>query len=125
MTQRERLTETYGWRVVDNLELLVEHCDEAAQLVALGRDRLLSDMVVQRAAEAILNRIGDTVRNRLPDVLLEEYPGQPWRDIVAQRIRAVHAYDTLDYEFIWETFRDDIPPLREYVARTILGDDGD
>lgn len=122
MSRRETLAARYGQEVVDNLELLVGYCDEATRLAGLGREALLDDFILQRASEAILNRIGDTVGNRLPDELLDEYPGPPWRLVVSQRVLAAHVYHSLDYRIIWTTFTEHIPPLRAYVVSVILGE---
>lgn len=121
MTHRDDLAAKYGQEVVDSLDLLVDYCDEAVRLAEHGRESFLSDFVVQRASEAIINRIGDTVRNRLPDRLLEEYPGQPWRQIVSQRVLTAHMYHSLDYQLVWTSFTEYIPPLRTYVSAVMLG----
>ncbi len=35
----------------------------------------------------------------------------PWRTVVGMRHRLVHAYTDINPTIIWETVRDDIPPL--------------
>jgi uncharacterized protein with HEPN domain len=39
-----------------------------------------------------------------------------WQDIVAFRNLAVHAYFGVDWEIVWTTATEDVPPLRERVA---------
>lgn len=116
------LAARHGDRVVSTLHHLAATCDEARQIVLHSRERFLSDMILQRAAEAIIGRIGDTIRNRLPEALLREYPDQPWSAIVGQRIRIAHLYDSLDYQLVWETLTTSIPALREYIVGTMLRD---
>ena len=119
---REQVAASYGDDTAVSLDLLVGYCDEAAQLVDRGRESFQNDFILQRASEAILNRIGDTVRNRLPQELLDDYPDQPWNQIVSQRIRAAHIYHSLDYRMVWTTFCEHIARLRAYVHDEILGD---
>lgn len=115
------LEESYGGRVVEALNDLIGYCAEAELVVALGRDRFMSDVLIQRAAEAILNRIGDTIRNRLPPPFLDEYDGQPWAEIVGQRVMIAHHDMRLDYNLLWRTLTERVPPLRDYVADDVLG----
>ncbi len=119
---RDALTSTYGENIVEPLEALVTYCDEAAALVERGRQAYEEDVLLQRAAEAIFNRIGDTIRSRLPGAFLEAFPAQPWRTIVGMRVRMAHIYAENDHSIIWKTLVRDVPRLRSYLSVDILGD---
>jgi uncharacterized protein with HEPN domain len=118
---RADVGDRYGDDVVAALERLVSLCDDVAVVVAYGRESFLTDIIFQRAAEAMVQRIGESVRHRLPAELLADYPGQPWRLIVAQRIQLAHGYDLIDYEMLWATMTSSVPTLRSYVADVMLG----
>jgi hypothetical protein len=45
--------------------------------------------------------------------------GIPWAEIVGMRNRLVHACFQIDYEQVWKTLTEDLPPLIEELA-TIL-----
>lgn len=45
----------------------------------------------------------------------------PWRDIVAMRNRLIHAYFDIDTEVLWQTMRQDVPPLVRSL-KTVLGE---
>jgi uncharacterized protein with HEPN domain len=49
-------------------------------------------------------------------------PSIPWRDIVGMRNRLIHAYFDVDHDRVWDTVRDDLPPLIE-ALRSALGPD--
>lgn len=120
--RRGDLAAEYGQAVVEALDALVSYCEEAAILVGRGREAFQQDVLLQRAAEAIFNRIGDTIRAKLPDSLLDEYPGQPWSTIVAMRVRMAHIYAENDKTIIWNTLTEHVPPLRDYVSHEMLGE---
>ncbi len=41
----------------------------------------------------------------------EAHPSFPWREIVGMRNRLVHAYFEIDLRLVWDTVRNDLPPL--------------
>ena len=34
-----------------------------------------------------------------------------WREAIATRHRITHGYDVVDYDILWDTVQDDLPPL--------------
>lgn len=66
-----------------------------------------------------LIRIGEGV-NRIPDEVLANFAGQPWREIVGMRNFAAHQYDDLDPRRVWRTATRDVPALRAYLAETVV-----
>lgn len=114
------LEDRYGPRAIVALRQIAGYCADAAQIASSGREAFLADMILQRAAEATIARIGETVRNRLPPALCEEFPGQPWSLIVALRVRVAHVYDSLDYTMVWDTLTNSLPALRSYIETTML-----
>lgn len=120
-TDRTKLISRYGHRTVLNLESLVEYCEVIARITGQAENAEgLADTSVQWAAEMGLIRIGETV-NRLPAELLDAYPAQPWRVIVAMRNMAAHQYDDLHPARLWRTLTRDVPSLRRYVEDILAG----
>jgi uncharacterized protein with HEPN domain len=115
---RDYLVDNYGDRIVDRLDDLCELCGEAAELVADGREALLTQWRQQRAAEAVLGRIGETA-SRIPSEFREEYPVQPWQQIIGLRIITDHKYSALDYHQVWISLTQ-AAELKRYVEE-ILG----
>lgn len=58
--------------------------------------------------------------DRIPDTVLQRFPHQPWREIVAMRNFAAHQYDDLDPRRVWRTVTRDVPALRAYLADTVI-----
>lgn len=43
----------------------------------------------------------------------------PWQQIVSMRNRLIHGYDVLDWDLLWNTVVEDIPPLIEELERML------
>ena len=39
------------------------------------------------------------------------FPAVPWREAIATRHRITHGYDVVDYDILWDTVQEDLPPL--------------
>lgn len=107
-------------KAVDATMRVIVVCDVLEKLVQpLDRERFVDDVRSQWAVEMGLIRIGEGV-NRIPDDVLDRFPDQPWRQIVAMRNFAAHQYDDLDPKRVWRTVTCDVPALRSYLADIVL-----
>ncbi len=52
---------------------------------------------------------------RLPQEFRDQHQQVEWRDIIAFRNIAVHAYFAMQWDIVWATANDDIPTLRRQV----------
>ena len=88
-----------------------DHAREAVEMVQ-GRARpdLDTERMLNLALVRLLEVIGEASR-RIPDEFRSRYPDTPWRDIAYLRNRLIHAYETVDFDTLWEIIRDDLPPL--------------
>ncbi len=103
----------------DAVERVVAVGDVLAGLVGDDLAAFESDVRTQWAVQMGLIRIGETV-NRIPEDVLERFPEQPWRQIVAMRDFAAHQYDDLVPRRVWRTVTQDVPALRRYLVDTVL-----
>lgn len=103
----------------DAAERVVAVCDVISSLTSSDVDAFAVDVRTQWAVEMGLIRIGEGV-NRIPDEVLELFPGQPWRQIVAMRNFAAHQYDDLDPRRVWRTLTRDVPLLRAYLVDEVI-----
>jgi uncharacterized protein with HEPN domain len=108
-----------GSKSRDAAERVIAVCDTLAELTAIGQEAFVGDTRSQWAVEMGLIRIGEGI-NRIPDPVLEQYDGQPWRSIVGMRNFAAHQYDDLDPRRVWRTATQDAPALRRYLADVVL-----
>ncbi len=71
-------------------------------------------LALVRALEVIgeaANHVSPQVRGTVPNI--------PWRQIIGMRNRIIHAYYDVDLDIVWETVRDDLPPLAAAIDATL------
>jgi len=82
----------------------------------------IDDRDLQHIVTMALINIGESVKTLSKD-LKERYPEIKWRDIGALRDIAVHKYEKLRMEDIWENATVDVPVLLKQV-KEILRNEG-
>lgn len=100
-----------GERLEQTLAEATVCLDDAATIVALGRARFDSDVLVRRAAKNVVTELAETV-SRLPDTFVAARPGIAWREITGMRTRIVHAYQDTDFELVWNALADRFREVR-------------
>ena len=63
-------------------------------------------------------QIGE-LANGLSTEFINLYNEVPWKQIISMRNRIVHGYDTVDFEIVWNTAKDNISQLLEYCNKII------
>ncbi|MBK7406333.1 MAG: DUF86 domain-containing protein [Phycisphaerales bacterium] len=86
---------------IAEIESFVAGMDEAA---------FAADLKTQRAVTATLTIIGEAARH-IPDELERSSPHLPWKDMRSTRNFIVHIYHEIEPAILWQTIRDDLPPL--------------
>jgi uncharacterized protein with HEPN domain len=84
-------------------ERVADILDAAAELAAIvGRGRAAFDAepILRRAAERLLEIIGEAV-NTLTETTTARHPDVPWREIARLRILLAHHYQRVDPEQVW------------------------
>jgi uncharacterized protein with HEPN domain len=86
----------------------------AREAIGLMRDKKRADLDTDRtlglATLRCLEIIGEAA-SRVPESLRQQHPQIPWPQIIGTRNRLVHGYDLVDYDIIWSTITQDLPPL--------------
>jgi len=86
----------------------------AREAVGLMRDRSRADLEIDRALGLAIIRCLEIVgeaASRVPVAIQQRHPKIPWPQIIGMRNRLVHGYDIVDYDVIWSTVTEDLPPL--------------
>ena len=81
---------------------------------AFSQNDLLRSAILQK-----LIIIGEGAA-RLPREFQERHTEIEWKDIIAFRNIAVHAYFSVDWSIVWVTATKDVPELRSKIARILL-----
>lgn len=66
-----------------------------------------------------LTVIGEAARH-VPDEVESAFPDMPWSEMRALRNILTHEYDRIDVRIIWDTIRDDLPPLVPMLEKVLL-----
>lgn len=76
-----------------------------------------NDMVI----DAIIRNfevIGEAAKY-IPEEFKSKYPELPLKEMVGMRNVLIHDYLGIDYKFIWQTIKEDLPELKQIVDRII------
>ncbi|MBI2860095.1 MAG: DUF86 domain-containing protein [Chloroflexi bacterium] len=55
--------------------------------------------------------------NKVPMFIKQEHPEVPWKALVEMRNRMIHEYFGVDTEILWQTVKEDIPPLKPLIRQ--------
>jgi uncharacterized protein with HEPN domain len=82
-----------------------------------GRDaRVFAADDMARSAVLFKPIVIGEAASKISRELRTEHADLPWQDIVAFRNLAVHAYFGVDWDIVWTTATEDVPPLRVRIA---------
>lgn len=95
---------------------ILEAADELALVVNVGRADFSSSLLHVRAAERLLEIIGEA-SNSLSEDFKGVHSDVAWRDVAALRILLAHHYHRVDLDQVWEIATVSVPGL----VRTLRG----
>jgi uncharacterized protein with HEPN domain len=73
-------------------------------------DDFRADTKTMKAVELNLIVIGEAVAG-IPNEIEEKHPQIPWTLMRAMRNRLIHVYFSVDERLLWDTVKNDLPPL--------------
>lgn len=88
--------------------------EELALVLAVGRQAFTQSELHQRAAERLLEIIGEA-STALSDAFTSARPGVPWRDVGALRILLAHHYHRIDVDQVWQIAAVSVPELVRHL----------
>lgn len=90
---------------------------ELALIVERGRPAFDADPILRRAAERLLEIIGEAA-NLLSDETTSGHPEVPWRDVGRLRIVLAHHYHRVDSDQVWAIATADVPAVVAALSTT-------
>jgi len=108
-------------------EYLLDILGAAKLALAYVAEKRLSDFLADtQCQDAVVRRleiIGEAA-GRVSDGTRAEHPSLPWKAMVGMRNVMIHRYDEVDFSIVWDTVRDQLPPVVETLSRVVPPDDG-
>lgn len=92
------------------LDMLVAARDAVVFADGLSFSEFARDQRTQLAILKCVEIVGEAA-SRVGAETREAHPSFPWREIVGMRNRLAHAYFEIDLRLVWDTVRNDLPPL--------------
>ena len=100
---------------------MLEYCDEIAEtLDYFGRDeeRFYADFIMRNALSMPLQQIGE-LATHMTEAFTAAHSDIPWRQIKGMRTWFAHQYWDMSFDKIWVTLTEDVPGLRNQLARIV------
>ena len=95
---------------------ILDAASEVAEIVARGEKAFATEPILQRAAERLLEIIGEAA-STLTDDTTDQLPEIEWQDIRRLRILLAHHYHRVDPDQVWVVASVAVPEMR---ARLLL-----
>ncbi|MCP3734674.1 DUF86 domain-containing protein [Sphingomonas sp. RP10(2022)] len=107
-------------RIRSRLEHVVEYADHIAEyLTGYDVDRFLGDRKTVDAVERCLERIAEAIVQIGAEEMVTMRIPVPWNEVRGLGNRLRHEYRRIDKRLIFDTARNDIPPLRDAALRAL------
>ena len=95
---------SYLLDILDSSRLALQYQGNATQ------EQFFDDLERQDAVIRRLLIVGEAAR-RVSEETRRQLPDLPWTAMVAMRNFIIHEYDAVDLRVVWDTVRNDLPPL--------------
>ena len=83
-----------------------------------SREEFLKDEMRSMATAKAVENIGEAVK-QISKELKERHPNVNWVGPARMRDRTTHGYWSINYNIIWDTATQEIPVLREQIAKIL------
>lgn len=83
-----------------------------------GLDEFATTVTLLYTATRATEIIGEAA-SQVDPAMRGSLPSLPWRQAIAMRNRLIHGYRTVDAQTIFETIRDNFPPLIAEIERLL------
>jgi uncharacterized protein with HEPN domain len=100
----------------ERIEDMREAINKIEKYSVLGKDKFLSDELIQGWILLQLQIIGEAAR-AMSDGTYTKYPEITWRDIIDFRNLIVHEYFRIDLKLVWKIVEQELPLLKEQIKK--------
>jgi uncharacterized protein with HEPN domain len=102
----------------------VQHIlDEAAEISkytdVISFGEFVNDGKTIRAVIRSIEVLGEAA-SRISIEFRKEHPDIPWEKIIGMRNRLIHVYFDIDYNVVWQTVKENLPPLIKQLQSILM-----
>jgi len=98
----------------DPLLRLRHMLDYSREAVEMAGDKTSGELEKNRQLSLALIHLVELIgeaASQVPREMQAQYPQIPWPEIIGTRNRLIHGYESVDYDILFETIKNDLPPL--------------
>jgi len=97
------------------LRHIIDEAGEACKYAeGISLDEFVEDGKTVRAVIRSIEVIGEAA-SKISIEFRMEHPDVPWQKVIGMRNRLIHVYFDIDYNIIWQTVKENLPPLIEQL----------
>jgi uncharacterized protein with HEPN domain len=116
MTHPERV-EDYLEHIADAIERAMRYVGNLSNLQALEQNQQAQDAIVRTIA--VVGEAANRICKAAPD-FVTDHPELPWSQMRGIRNKVVHDYFDVAWDIVWNTVKDDFPPLLKQIKTLLL-----
>ena len=103
----------------DYLHDILDAVNDAESFVeGLSFEQFENDRKTLNAVVRSLEIIGEAAKN-IPADMREKYGKVPWKKMTGMRDKVIHAYFGVNTKTLWNTVKNDLPPLKQLVQKML------
>jgi uncharacterized protein with HEPN domain len=111
VTHPERVTD-YLEHIADAIDRATRYVGNLGSLAALEQDQQAQDAIVRTIA--VIGEAASRIQKVAP-AFVAAHPELPWSQMRGIRNKVVHDYFDVAWDVVWDTVKQDLPPLLEQV----------
>jgi uncharacterized protein with HEPN domain len=98
--------------ILDSAKLAVNYLEK------ISYEEFVQDTAIQDAVIRRIEIIGEA-SNRVSNASRNKYDYLPWVEMKGMRNLLIHEYDELDLKEVWNTVKNDLPPLIKQIEKIL------
>jgi len=101
------------------LRHMLDHAREAVFLTqGKTRDDLETERLLNLGLVRLIEIVGEAA-TKVSGEMCSRHPEIPWTQIRGMRNRLIHGYDFVDFDILWKTVTEELPPLIDALEKIV------